>query len=108
MCWLMHKVKQKGAKNGILATPPFLVSLFILSDLCQLQDHASLNPAVMVCSCLEITKQEHHTYEPQANNPMDQTFMVLFVPTTVQHPGFCGDIALAGRHEDRGGCILRS
>ena len=65
MCWLMHKVKQKGSKNGIRATPPILVSLSLVSDLCQLQDHASLNPAVMVCSCLEITKQEHHTYESQ-------------------------------------------
>ena len=103
----MHKVKQKGSKNGIIATPPILVSLSLVSDLCQLQDHASLNPAVMVCSCLEITKQEHHTYEPQANNPMDHT---LHGPLHTYHniPGFCGDIALAGRHEDGGGCILRS
>eukprot|EP00466_Bigelowiella_natans_P015430 jgi/Bigna1/138982/aug1.47_g13690 len=50
-------------------------------------DHASLNPVVMVCSCLEITKQEHHTCEPQENNPMDHTFMVCFTPTTTS-PAF--------------------
>jgi len=71
-----HLVKPKGIKNGIVATPPFLVSLFLVPDVCQLQDHASPNPVVMVCSCLEITKQEHHTYDPQEHNPMDHTFMV--------------------------------
>merc|ERR1712005_72681 len=84
MCWLMHKVKQKGAKNGILATPPFLVSLFFVSDLCQLQDHAPLNPAVMVCSCLEIIKQEHHTYESQRTIPW--TALSWFSSYLPQHP----------------------
>jgi len=82
-----HLVKPKGIKNGIVATPPFLVSLFSVPDVCQLQDHASLNPVVMVCSCLEITKQEHHTCEPQANNPVDHTFMVCFMPATTS-PAF--------------------
>eukprot|EP00975_Prorocentrum_lima_P022420 4716559-Prorocentrum_lima.AAC.1 len=42
-----HLVKPKGIKNGIMATPPFLVSLFSVPDVCQLQDHASPNPVVM-------------------------------------------------------------
>eukprot|EP00466_Bigelowiella_natans_P021250 jgi/Bigna1/82896/fgenesh1_pg.99_\ len=46
------------------------------------KDHASLNPVVMVCSCLEITKQEHHTHDPQEHNPMDHTFVVCFTPAT--------------------------
>ena len=64
-----------------------------LSELCQLQDHAPLDPAVMFCSCLEITKQEHHTYEPWANNPVDHTFMVRFMPTTTS-PAFAETLPL--------------
>mmetsp|Transcript_14257 Transcript_14257/g.20017 ORF Transcript_14257/g.20017 Transcript_14257/m.20017 type:complete len:128 (-) Transcript_14257:20-403(-) len=47
----------------------------------------------MVCSCLEITKQEHHTYEHQANNPMDHTFMVYFTPATTS-PAFAETLPL--------------
>eukprot|EP00466_Bigelowiella_natans_P021193 jgi/Bigna1/82647/fgenesh1_pg.95_\ len=61
----------------------------------------------MVHSCLEITKQQdHHTCEPQANNPVDHTFVLAGWrgPLHTHHhiPGFCRDIALAGRHEDWG------
>mmetsp|Transcript_14263 Transcript_14263/g.20023 ORF Transcript_14263/g.20023 Transcript_14263/m.20023 type:complete len:128 (-) Transcript_14263:20-403(-) len=47
----------------------------------------------MALPFLEFAKQERRAFKPQANNPMDHTFMVYFTPATTS-PAFAETLPL--------------